>query len=98
MGKDFVIYPDFPTGGMIDVTKYNDGQRGGAVKVRAKIEKTDKKELVITEIPFGKTTTTLIDSIIKANDKGKIKIKKIDDNTAGKCRNSSASFTRDFSR
>ncbi|HNW56418.1 MAG TPA: DNA gyrase/topoisomerase IV subunit A [Bacteroidales bacterium] len=81
-GKDFVIYPDFPTGGMIDVTRYNDGQRGGAVKVRAKIEKTDKKELVITEIPFGKTTTTLIDSIIKASDKGKIKIKKIDDNTA----------------
>ncbi|MCE5346918.1 MAG: DNA gyrase/topoisomerase IV subunit A [Bacteroidales bacterium] len=81
-GKDFVIYPDFPTGGLIDVTKYNDGQRGGVVKVRAKIEKTDKKELVITEIPFGKTTTTLIDSIIKANDKGKIKIKKIDDNTA----------------
>ena len=67
---------------MIDVTKYNDGQRGGAVKVRAKIEKNDKKELIITEIPFGKTTTTIIDSIIKANDKGKIKIKKIDDNTA----------------
>jgi topoisomerase-4 subunit A len=81
-GKDFVIYPDFPTGGMIDVTKYNDGQRGGVVKVRAKIEKIDKKELVITEIPFGKTTTTLIDSIIKANDKGKIKIRKIDDNTS----------------
>jgi topoisomerase-4 subunit A len=82
MGKDFVLYPDFPTGGMIDVSKYNDGQRGGAVKVRAKIEKVDKKALIITEIPFGKTTTTLIDSIIKANDKGKIKIKKIDDNTA----------------
>jgi topoisomerase IV subunit A len=81
-GKDFVLYPDFPTGGFIDISKYNDGQRGGAVKVRAKIEKIDKKALVITEIPFGKTTTTLIDSIIKANDKGKIKIKKIDDNTA----------------
>lgn len=81
-GRDFVLYPDFPTGGMIDVSKYNDGQRGGAVKVRAKIEKIDKKALVITEIPFGKTTTTLIESIIKANDKGKIKIRKIDDNTA----------------
>ena len=82
MGKDFVIYPDFPTGGMVDVSKYNDGQRGGVIKVRAKIEKVDKKALVITEIPFGKTTTTLIDSIIKANDKGKIKIRKIDDNTS----------------
>lgn len=81
-GKDFVIYPDFPTGGMVDVSKYNDGQRGGAVKVRAKIEKVDKKELVITEIPFGKTTSTLIESIIKASEKGKIKIKKIDDNTS----------------
>lgn len=81
-GKEFVLYPDFPTGGMIDVSKYNDGQRGGAVKVRAKIEKVDKKELVITEIPYGKTTSTLIESIIKANEKGKIKIKKIDDNTA----------------
>jgi topoisomerase IV subunit A len=82
LGKEFVLYPDFPTGGMIDVSKYNDGQRGGVVKVRAKIEKVDKKALIITEIPFGKTTTSLIDSIIKANDKGKIKIKKIDDNTA----------------
>jgi topoisomerase-4 subunit A len=81
-GKDFVLYPDFPTGGMIDVSKYNDGQRGGAVKVRAKIDKVDKKELVITEIPFGKTTSSLIESIIKANEKGKIKIKKIDDNTS----------------
>jgi topoisomerase IV subunit A len=81
-GKEFSIYPDFPTGGMIDVSKYNDGQRGGAVKVRAKIEKVDKKELIITEIPFGKTTSSLIESIIKANEKGKIKIKKIDDNTA----------------
>jgi topoisomerase-4 subunit A len=82
MGKEFVLYPDFPTGGFIDVSKYNDGQRGGAVKVRAKIEKVDKKELVITEIPYGKTTSSLIDSIIKANEKGKIKIRKIDDNTA----------------
>ncbi|MBN1107469.1 MAG: DNA gyrase/topoisomerase IV subunit A [Bacteroidales bacterium] len=81
-GKDFVIYPDFPTAGMIDVSRYNDGQRGGVVKVRARIEKVDKKELVITEIPFGKTTTTLIESIVKANEKGKIKIRKIDDNTA----------------
>jgi topoisomerase IV subunit A len=81
-GRDFVIYPDFPTAGFIDVSKYNDGQRGGAVKVRAKIEKIDKKALVITEIPFGKTTSTLIESIIKANDKGKIKIRKIDDNTS----------------
>ncbi len=83
-GKEFEIYPDFPTGGMIDVSKYNDGQRGGVVKVRAKIEKLDKKTLVITEIPFGKTTSTLIDSIIKASEKGKIKIRKIDDNTSAK--------------
>jgi topoisomerase-4 subunit A len=81
-GKDFVIYPDFPTGGMVDVSKYNDGQRGGVIKVRAKIEKADKKALIITEIPFGKTTTSLIESIIKANEKGKIKIRKIDDNTS----------------
>ncbi len=80
--KSFELYPDFPSGGMADFSKYNDGLRGGAVKVRAKIEKQDKKTLVIREIPFGKTTTTLIDSILKANDKGKIKIKKIDDNTA----------------
>jgi topoisomerase-4 subunit A len=81
-GKDFVLYPDFPTGGMADVSKYNDGQRGGVVKVRAKIEKVDKKALIITELPFGKTTLTLIESIIKANEKGKIKIRKIDDNTS----------------
>src|SRR5512136_510512 len=68
-GKDFILYPDFPTGGLIDISKYNDGQRGGVIKVRAKIEKVDKKALIITEIPFGKTTTSLIDSIIKANDK-----------------------------
>jgi len=83
-GKEFAIYPDFPTGGLIDISKYNDGQRGGVIKVRAKIEKVDKKELIITEIPFGKTTSTLIESIIRANEKGKIKIKKIDDNTAAK--------------
>jgi len=83
-GREFEIYPDFPTGGMIDVSKYNDGQRGGAVKVRAKIEKLDKKTLVITEIPFGKTTSTLIESIIKASEKGKIKVRKIDDNTSAK--------------
>jgi topoisomerase-4 subunit A len=81
-GKDFELFPDFPTGGYMDSARYNDGLRGGAVKVRAKIEKFDRKTLVIKELPFGKTTTTLIDSILKANDKGKIKIKKIDDNTA----------------
>jgi topoisomerase-4 subunit A len=81
-GKDFELLPDFPTGGLMDSTRYNDGLRGGAVKVRARIHKVDRKTLSITEIPFGKTTTTLIDSIIKANDKGKIKIKKIDDNTS----------------
>ncbi len=81
-GKEFIIYPDFPTGGMVDVSKYNDGQRGGVIKVRAKIEKVEKKALIITEIPFGKTTSSLIESIIKANEKGKIKIRKIDDNTS----------------
>ncbi len=80
--EEFELLPDFPTGGLADCSKYNDGLRGGTVKVRAKIEKQDNKTLVITEIPYGKTTTTLIESIIKANDKGKIKIKKIDDNTA----------------
>jgi len=81
--EDFVLYPDFPTGGMIDVSKYGDGMRGGSVKIRARIEKNNNnKTLKITELPFGRTTSTLIDSIIKANDKGKIKIKKIDDNTA----------------
>ncbi|MCX6238406.1 MAG: DNA gyrase/topoisomerase IV subunit A, partial [Bacteroidia bacterium] len=77
--EDFELFPDFPTGGYIDVLKYNDGLRGGAVKIRAKIEKQDNKTLVITEIPFGRTTSSLIESIIKANDKGKIKVKKIDD-------------------
>ena len=81
-GEKFQLFPDFPTGGSIDVSKYNDGQRGGVIKVRAKIEKLDNKTLVIKEIPFGKTTTTLIDSIIKAIEKGKIKARKVDDNTA----------------
>jgi len=81
-GDDFELYPDFPTGGLADCSRYNDGLRGGVVKVRARINKLDKKTLVVTEIPFGRNTTSLIDSIIKANDKGKIKIKKIDDNTA----------------
>jgi len=81
-GKTFELFPDFATGGMIDVSKYNDGLRGGAVKVRAHIEKIDKKTLAIKDIPFGKNSSTLIDSILKANDKGKIKIKRIDDNTA----------------
>lgn len=81
-GEAFTLYPDFQTGGYIDVTKYNDGERGGSVKVRAKITKMDNKTLVISEIPYGKTTSTLIESILKANDKGKIKIKKVDDNTA----------------
>jgi topoisomerase-4 subunit A len=81
-GKEFEILPDFPTGGMADFSRYNNGIRGGAVKVRARIEKLDKKHLVITEIPYGKTTLSLIESIVKANEKGKIKIKKIDDNTA----------------
>jgi len=80
--ENFELFPDFPTGGYIDVLKYNDGLRGGSVKIRAKIEKQDSKTLVITEIPFGRTTSSLIESIIRANDKGKIKIKKIDDNTA----------------
>jgi len=83
-GEEFEIYPDFPTGGSADFSKYNDGLRGGAVKVRAKIEKLDNKTLAINELPFGKTTTTLIESIIKANDKNKIKIKRIDDNTSDK--------------
>ena len=80
--EEFELFPDFPTGGMSDCSRYNDGLRGGSVKIRAKIEKRDNKTLAITEIPFGKTTTSLIESIIKANEKGKIKVKKIDDNTA----------------
>ncbi|MFA5850331.1 MAG: DNA gyrase/topoisomerase IV subunit A [Bacteroidales bacterium] len=81
-GKEFILYPDFPTGGLADCTRYNQGLRGSVIKVRAKITKLDKKTLVITEVPFGQTTSKLIESIIKANDKGKIKIRKVDDNTS----------------
>ncbi|HSI69408.1 MAG TPA: DNA gyrase/topoisomerase IV subunit A [Gillisia sp.] len=81
-GKSFKLFPDFPTAGEADVTDYNDGMRGGRVRIRAKISQYDKNTLAITEIPYGTTTTTLIESILKANDKGKIKIKKIEDNTA----------------
>ena len=80
--KKIVLYPDFPTSGIMDVTNYNDGLRGGRVKVRAKIAQVNKNTLVITQIPFSTTTSTLIDSILKANEKGKIKIKRIEDNTA----------------
>jgi topoisomerase-4 subunit A len=81
-GRGMKVYPDFPTGGIADFSQYNDGQRGGKLKVRARIEQVDAKLLKITELPFATTTSTLIDSVIKANDKGKIKIKKIEDNTA----------------
>ena len=81
-GKRFTILPDFPTAGIADFSNYNDGMRGGRVRIRAKISQLDKFTLVITEIPFGMNTSSLIDSILKANDKGKIKIKKIEDNTA----------------
>ena len=81
-GEEFHLYPDFLTGGSIDVSRYNDGLRGGVVKVRATIEKLDNKTLVIREIPYGKTTSTVIDSILRANEKGKIKIRKVEDNTA----------------
>lgn len=80
--RPFRLLPDFQTGGLLDVSKYNDGGRGGSVKIRAKIEKIDNKTLAITELPFGKTTSTLISSILSAMEKGKIKIKKVDDNTA----------------
>lgn len=81
-GKRFTILPDFPTGGIADFTNYNDGLRGGKVRCRARISQLNKNTLVITEVPFGTTTSSLIDSILKANDKGKIKVKKIEDNTA----------------
>ncbi len=81
-GQRFTIYPDFPTGGIIDVTNYNKGNRGGKIRARARISQLDKNTLVITEIPHGTNTSSLIDSILKANDKGKIKIKRIEDNTA----------------
>ena len=83
-GETFQLYPDFQTGGSIDVSRYNDGERGGVVRVRAKISKLDNKTLCISEIPYGKTTSSLIDSILKAVEKGKIKVKKVEDNTAGK--------------
>ena len=82
--QDFNLYPDFQTGGLIDVSKYNDGQRGGSVKVRARIEKRDAKTLAITELPFGKTVGSLCDSIVKASEKGKIKVRKVEDYTAEK--------------
>ncbi|WP_291529350.1 DNA gyrase/topoisomerase IV subunit A [Bacteroides sp. UBA939] len=82
-GEEFKLYPDFQTGGSIDVAKYNDGERGGAVRVRAKIEKVDNKTLAIKEIPYGKTVASVCDSIVKASEKGKIKIKKVEDLTSG---------------
>lgn len=81
-GKKFELYPDFPTGAMIDVSNYNDGMRGGRIRVRAKIEELDKKTLIIRDVPYGLTTSQLVDSILKANDSGKIKIKSVTDNTA----------------
>ena len=81
-GRRFELYPDFPTGGVMDIGQYNDGLRGGKIRVRAKVSQIDKNTLVIREIPFSTTTSSLIDSILKANDKGKIKIKRIEDNTA----------------
>ena len=83
-GEEFELFPDFPTGGAIDVSRYNNGLRGGAVKVRAKISKIDRRTLAITEIPYGTTTESIKESIIKANERGKIKIRKVDDNTAEK--------------
>ncbi|MBR4854240.1 MAG: DNA gyrase/topoisomerase IV subunit A [Alistipes sp.] len=83
-GEDFQLFPDFPTGGLMDASRYNDGLRGGAVKVRARISKVDKRTLVITEIPFSTTSESIKDSILKAIDKGKIKVKKVDDLTADK--------------
>ncbi|MDE6301808.1 MAG: DNA gyrase/topoisomerase IV subunit A [Muribaculaceae bacterium] len=85
-GEEFTLLPDFVTGGFIDVSRYNDGRRGGSLKVRAKIEKVDNRTLAITEIPFGRTTGAVIDSIIKAMEKGKIKVRKVDDNTSENAR------------
>ena len=85
--EEFTLYPDFPTGGEIDVTRYNDGERGGQIKIRAKIQKSDdNKTLIITEIPFGTTTSKIIETILRANQKGKIKIRKVDDFTAEEAR------------
>ena len=83
-GEEFTLMPDFPTGGLVDCSRYNDGLRGGAVKIRARISKIDKRTLAITEIPFTTTTESIKESIVKANDKGKIKIRKVEDNTAQK--------------
>lgn len=80
--EEYTIYPDFITGGLIDVERYNEGARGGAIKVRAKISKLDARTLVISEIPYGRTSSSVVESIIKANEKGKIKIRKVDDITA----------------
>lgn len=85
-GDEFTLLPDFPTGGFIDVSRYNDGRRGGCVKIRAKIEKVDSKTLAVTEIPFGSTTRTITDSILKAMEKGKIKVRKVDDHTSEQAR------------
>jgi topoisomerase IV subunit A len=82
-GRGYQLFPDFPTGGLIDVSRYNDGLRGGIVRIRARISKLDKKTLVITELPYGQTTTSVIESILRANEKGKIRVRKVDDNTAG---------------
>lgn len=84
--RSFTLLPDFQTGGLMDASRYNDGARGGRVRVRAKIEKLDQKTLVVTELPYGKTTVTLIDSILKAQEKGKIKVRKVEDNTASEAR------------
>jgi topoisomerase-4 subunit A len=84
-GRKFELYPDFLTGGMIDTTNYNDGKRGGKVRVRTHIEEMDKKTLLVKDVPYGVTTTQLIDSILKANEQGKIKIKKVTDNTSMRC-------------
>ena len=81
-GEEFQLYPDFPTGGYVDVNNYRDGERGGSVRVRTKIEKLDNKTLLVKDLPYGKTTSTLIDSILRAAEKGKIKIKKVEDNTS----------------
>jgi topoisomerase-4 subunit A len=81
-GKRFELFPDFQTGGMVDVANYNEGKKGGKVRVRARIEESDKKTLLIKDVPYGVTTTQLMESIVKANDQGKIKIKKVTDNTA----------------
>ena len=81
-GKKFELYPDFQTGGMADVSNYNEGKRGGKIRVRSRIDEVDKKTLIITDVPYGVTTAQMMDSIVKANDQGKIRIRKVTDNTA----------------